>query len=266
MHYLDDFFAVLSPFNNALAYTQQFDHLCVQLGFSVNHSKDILSTIADFLGIEFDSILIQARLPPDKLARARNTAKTLLNRATVSHQKLESAVGFLSFTAKIVIPGRAFLRRLFNALRRPAAVHHITSNMKADLRWWQSFLDQWDGLKLLRHLDSRPTWHIWTDASGRHGMEGYIREHPSQPALEAFSVHLATRHRRKDIQFKEIKTVHQAIQLWLARLRGSKLILYCDNDAYVHGLQKLSIRGPAMAPLRDIAMLLAIYNIHLVPI
>ena len=266
LHYLDDFFAVLSPFDDALAYAQQFDHLCAQLGLSVNHSKDILSTIADFLGIEFDSILMQARLPPDKLARARNTTKTLLNMASISHQELESAVGFLSFAAKIVIPGRAFLRRLFDALRKPAAVHHITSDIKADLRWWQSFLDQWDGLKLLRHIDSRPTWHIWTDASGRHGMGGYIREHLSQPVLEAFSVRLATRHRRKDIQFKEMKAVQQAIQLWLPRLRGSKLILYCDNDACVHGLQKSSIRGPAMAPLRDIAMLLAIYDIHLVPI
>ena len=266
LHYLDDFFAILTPYDDPIVYANQFDQICSDLGLSVNHSKDIMGTIADFLGIEFDSNLMQARLPPDKLARARNTAKDLLNRAITSHQELESAVGFLSFAAKIVFPGRAFLRRPFDALRKPAAVHRILTDMKADLLWSQSFLDQWDGLKLLRHLDSRLTWHIWTDASGRHGIEGYIREHLSQPALEAFSIRLATRHRRKDIQFKEMKAVQQAIQLWLARLRGSKLILYCDNDACVHGLQKSSIRGSAMAPLRDIAMLLARYDIHLVPI
>lgn len=112
LHYLDDFFAILSPTDDAATYGQQFDDLCVELGLTVNHSKDIMGTTADFLGIEFDSILMQARLPPDKLARARNTAKTLLNSGTISHRELESAVGFLSFTAKIVIPGRAFLRRL----------------------------------------------------------------------------------------------------------------------------------------------------------
>ena len=42
-----------------------------------------MGTIADFLGIEFDSNLMQARLPLDKLARARNTIKNLLNRATI---------------------------------------------------------------------------------------------------------------------------------------------------------------------------------------
>ena len=265
LHYLDDFFAILSPTDDAVAYGQQFDDLCAQLGLTVNHSKDIMGTIADFLGIEFDSGHMQARLPPDKLARARNTAKILLNRATISHQELESAVGFLSFAAKIVIPGRAFLRRLFDALRKPIAVHRVTPAMRADLLWWSTYLDDWDGHKLLRHLDSRPTWHIWTDASGRLGMGGYIREHASQPVMEAFSIRLATRHRRKDIQFKEMKAVQQAIQLWLPRLRGSKLILYCDNDACVYGLQKLSIRGPAMAPLRDIAMLLVRNDIHLVP-
>ena len=265
LHYLDDFFAILSPTDDAVAYGQQFDDLCAQLGLTVNHSKDIMGTIADFLGIEFDSGHMQARLPPDKLARARNTAKNLLNRATISHQELESAVGFLSFAAKIVIPGRAFLRRLFDALRKPIAVHRITPAMKADLLWWSTYLDDWEGHKLLRHLDSRPTWHIWTDASGRLGMGGYIREHASQPVREAFSIRLATRHRRKDIQFKEMKAVQQAIQLWLPRLSGSKLILYCDNDACVYGLQKLSIRGPAMAPLRDIAMLLARNDIHLIP-
>ena len=141
LHYLDDFFAVLSPTADAIAYGQQFDDLCAELGLSVNHSKDVIGTIADFLVIEFDSNLMQARLPPDKLARARNTAKDLLNRPSISHQELESVVGFLSFDAKIVIPGRAFLRRLFDALRTPAAIHHITNDMKADLLWWHTFLD-----------------------------------------------------------------------------------------------------------------------------
>ena len=44
------------------------------------------------------------------------------------------------------------------------------------------------------------------------------------------------------------------------------LTLCCDNDACVHALQKSSIRGLAMAPLRDIAMLLARNDIYLIPV
>lgn len=110
LHYLDDFFAILPPQANAEPYCRDFDLVCSQLGLVINHSKDIMGTKADFLGIEPDSILMQARRPPDKLARGRNTADDLLNRRIISRYELESAVGFLLFAAKIVIPGRAFVR------------------------------------------------------------------------------------------------------------------------------------------------------------
>ena len=82
----------------------------------VNHMKDILDIIADFLGIELDSILMQVRLFSNKLERARRMMADLLKRAIILHRELESAVGFLLFTAKIVVPERVFLRRLFDAI------------------------------------------------------------------------------------------------------------------------------------------------------
>lgn len=58
LHYLDDFFAILSPYNDPIAYGKEFDLVCDDLGLSVNHTKDVIGTIAEFLGIEFDSILM----------------------------------------------------------------------------------------------------------------------------------------------------------------------------------------------------------------
>ena len=95
LHYLDDFFAILSPSDDVIAYGQQFDQVCSNLGLSVKHSKDVIGTKADFLGIKFDSITMQGRLPSDKLARARNTIENLINRVAISHRELETAVGFL---------------------------------------------------------------------------------------------------------------------------------------------------------------------------
>ena len=143
LHYLDDFFAILSSNDDPHAYAAQFDQVCSDLGLSVNHTKDVMGNIAHFLGIEFDSIRMRARLPPDKLARARNSVENLINQATISHREPESAVGFLSFAAKVVVLGRAFLRRVFDALRRPIAIHRITYEINADLLWWQSFLKDW---------------------------------------------------------------------------------------------------------------------------
>ena len=266
LHYLDDFFAILPPHADAVAYCSDFDTVCSQLGLVVNHSKDIMGTKADFLGIELDSILMQARLPPDKLARARNTVDDLLKRRTISRNDLESAVGFLSFAAKIVIPGRAFLRRLFDAIRRPVAMIRITKAMRADLLWWKAFLKDWNGISLLRNVADRQIKYIWTDASGKFGLGGYMLEQPGMAVHNVFSTRVATRHIRKDIQFKEMQAVNYALQLWLNQLRGTEVVLYCDNEACVHGLAKLSIRGLAMGPLRQIATTIAEYDIRLVPI
>ena len=265
LHYLDDFFAILPPQANAEAYCHDFDAVCSQLGLIINHSKDIMGTKADFLGIELDSILMQGRLPPDKLARARNMVNDLLNRRVISRHELESAVGFLSFAAKIVIPGRAFLRRLFNAIRRPVAMIRITKHMKADLLWWKNFLKDWNGVSLLRHVADRQTKHIWTDASGKFGLGGYILGQPDEAIYDVFSTRVATRHIRKDIQFKEMQAVNYALHLWLDQLRGTRVVLYCDNEACVHGLSKLSIRGLAMGPLRQIATTIAECDILLCP-
>ena len=131
------------------------------------------------------------------------------------HRELESAVEFLSFAAKIVVPGRAFLRRLFDAIRRPAAVIRQSAGMKADVLWWRTFLKDWNGLKLLRHVASRESWYIWTDASGKLGTGGYILRHPDllQHVQDVFSICVPSRHARKDIQFKELTAILYAIRL-----------------------------------------------------
>ena len=100
----------------------------------INHIKDILDYIADFLEIELDIIRIQARLSLEKLERAKRTVIDLLKRSTIPHHELELAVEFLFFTAKVVVSKRAFLRRLFDAIRRPMAIVRLTTAMKADLQ------------------------------------------------------------------------------------------------------------------------------------
>lgn len=266
LHYLDDFFAVLAPGADTDLYCRQFDAVCDQLGLTVNHKKDIQGTSAEFLGIELDSLNMQARLPPDKLERGRNAVKTLLARLSFPHKELESLVGFLSFAAKVIAPGRAFLRRLFDALRRHTEFIHIDKHIKADLLWWQTFLGSWNGISLLRLTATRKAWHIWTDASGTIGMGGYILHDPPQlkEVEHVFASRFPSRMRGLDIQYKEMKAVLQAMQKWRNWLQATKLTLHCDNQAVVFGLRKSTIVGPAMAPLREIVLLMAQRDIAII--
>ncbi len=69
-----------------------------------------------FLGIELDSLLMEARLPADKLDKAKLWVTRMLKHNIIEYNDLQSLTGFFSFTAKVVRLGRAFLHRLFDAL------------------------------------------------------------------------------------------------------------------------------------------------------
>lgn len=83
------------------------------LGLSTNTKKNATGTLAEFLGTEIDIIRVEARLPQDNLEKAKTWVAKTLNPRKISRSNL---LGFLSFACKVVIPGRAFLRRSFNAL------------------------------------------------------------------------------------------------------------------------------------------------------
>jgi len=137
--------------------------------------------------------------------------------------------------------------------------------MRQDLLWWKTFLAKWNGVHVLRKLESRRSLHLWTDASGLHGMGGYYLLHPSLPpaAHQVFSKRFGTRLRSKHINVKEMVAVLHALQTWLPHFAGSNLTVYGDNAAVVAGINKSSMRGGAMTPLRRIALLAAAHDILL---
>ena len=76
----------------------------------MNDGKKQLGCIVDFLGLEFNILQIEARLPNDKLKKAiEGMAKVLKKKSSTTHEELQSLVGLLSFAAKVVCPDRAFL-------------------------------------------------------------------------------------------------------------------------------------------------------------
>ena len=80
---------------------------------------------------------------------------------------------------------------------------------------------------------------------------------------KVFSVRFTTRNSRRHINVKEMDAVLILLSRWTSVFAGKKVLLHCDNKAVVGGLKKSSIKGPSMAPLRQIAMLLAIHDIEL---
>jgi hypothetical protein len=280
-HYLDDFLMVIPAGSDAqpqpLEYAKisRFEAVCADVGFRIKDSKSEEGTQLTFLGIELDSVAMEARLPRAKHLKAIELVREALSRRSLTRHELDSLIGFLSFASRVIPASRPFLRRLYDAQspsnaqpRRPRP-HHSTRHtpikgaVKHDLEWWQEFLPQWNGVRLLQR--TREQAYLWTDAAGTKGIGGYFLLDPAllPHSAQVFSRMVPQRHKNKHINYKEMFAILQALQLWLPTFAGRQLHVHCDNEAVVAFLRKQTIKGNAIAPLRKIAMLAALHDIQL---
>ena len=146
LHLLDDFL-IISPSNESCQH--RLDTFLMSFSFLGNthgtRENCWPSTTLAFAGIELDTVLIEARLPQEKLDKCRDLLSTFLRRRKVTLQEIQSLTGLLNFACLVVVPGRAFLRRLIDLtieVRKPHFLIRLSKDVKEDLLVWQSFLSR----------------------------------------------------------------------------------------------------------------------------
>ena len=173
LHYLDDF-RTLGPPNsqtcqrNLDTYIQQFQ----DLGIPLHPDKlEGPSTLLTVLGIELDSLLLQARLPQDKIDRIHTLLVSWSQKRHCTRKELESLIGNLQHACKVVPSGRTFFRRMINllsAFRREDHPIRLNREFHLDLSWWLEFFQSWNGYSFLLS----PRWapirdlHVSSDTAG----------------------------------------------------------------------------------------------------
>jgi hypothetical protein len=101
-----------------------------------------------FAGIELDTILFEARLPADKITKSKALLSKFLQRKKATLKEVQSLIGLLNFACSVVVPGRAFLRRLIDLTKDIRCASHfirLSRSVKADVRIWKSFWDDFNG-------------------------------------------------------------------------------------------------------------------------
>ena len=233
-----------------------FDKVISEFGLTKAPEKDESGTKVMHLGFELDSIKMEVCLPPNKLRRAKSEVETLLSCKSITQSKLEEILNFLSHCCQVVPLGRPFLRQLFSLLQKKARFRRtrISSILKKDLRWWKTFLSHWSSISLIQL--SRPTFELFTDASGRKGIGGIYDG-------RIFAARVPSRHRSKHINWKEMFAVVHAFILWHKEWVHGSLTIVSDNTAVVDGLNKKSIKGAPLQPLRTILLMAAVFDIEI---
>ncbi|PPQ82917.1 hypothetical protein CVT24_008668, partial [Panaeolus cyanescens] len=255
-HYLDDFLLTFQPGTPLSICTEAVEWvigLGHSLGLCFQDEKTLWPTyIVDFLGIELDSACMEARLPQDKMAILIELLSTWRNKRIASLRDTQELSGYLQFASQVIPYSRSFMRRIFDFQSRfHSRFHrlHIPSSVQADLRWWTTFCSPWNGIRLLgraKHLH-----HVYTDASGTKGIGGHFQ-------LSWFASRVPRRFRHRDIQFKELYAILQAVLRWADLWSNSHVNFHCDNQAVVAWLNDGTARSSASMPIiRTISMMAA---------
>ena len=105
----------------------------------------------------------------------------LWKRRKVTLRELQSLIGLLNFTCSVIVPGRAFLRRLIDLIiggRRPHHRIRLTKETKHDMEVWLTFLNEFNGRSFFLS-------DIWNTPSPRE-LVSYTRKLPAERAWRYF--------------------------------------------------------------------------------
>lgn len=270
LHYLDDFLFGSAANSSGCADTLAiFQDVCKMWSVPLANDKTVTPVeILTFLGVEFNTLEMMLRLPDEKIAEIRERISVLLRLDKVSLREIQSIIGLLNFACQVIVPGRAFCRRLIDATCNVKKSWHkvrISKGMKKDLHVWLEFLSEYNGKSVMidQFWTSNETLHLFTDsAGGANGRGGFGIYFGGAWAQSCFPSKWEKEGILKDITFLEFFPLVVAIEIWGHRLINKKLLFHIDNKAVLAILNKKSSKSKrVMVLVRRLVLVSLKYNI-----
>ena len=241
VHYVDDFMILIQGLEKAQLALKSIIKLFAELGIPISMNKlEGPSTSMVFLGILFDSQSMTIRLDNDKIQSIHEELSLWNERTTASREELQSIIGILSFAAKVVAPGRTFLRRMIDHMKtipqhsECTTQYPLSKSFQLDLKWWRCFLNEWNGVGIIPDIHWTPSdaLCIYTDAC----VKGYGAVYGSSWFSCQWSVdeeQQASRDKRDSMPFKELYALTKAAVTWGSNWKGRKILFHCDCQPIV---------------------------------
>ena len=262
VHYLDDFLIISLSKAQGKKDLASFIQLCHELGVPLALNKtEGPSQLLCFVGLEIDTVKEILRLPHDKLAKCTLLIENLLQKKKCTLKELQSILGLLNFVCQVIVPGRAFLQRLYGLTVKIVKPHHtiyLSKETKEDLILWKIFLSSHNGVSLYREelFLSPDVKHIFTDASKTlacaavFGTSWFMLPWPSSWWSN------------ENITLLELIPIVWAIKTWGVTLKNCYVIVHTDNEALSFDLNSQSSKEIlVMKLIRQLVLLLLKYNI-----
>ena len=272
VHYVDDFMFFMHGSDAAKTALAALLKLFRELGIPVSLKKlEGPALLMVFLGILFDTAAMTIRLDDERLAAIHAELTLWHERTAASREQLQSLIGVLSFAAKVVAPGRTFLRRMIDHLKTipstadAAAQFPLTAPFMADVQWWRSFLSKWNGVSIIPDVNwlHAHALHIYTDACV-HGYGAVFGTHWFACSWTVDEEQQAARDKRDSMPFKELYALTRAASTWGSHWRGRKILFHCDCQPIVDAWRKGDSQQPHISQLiRTLLFIAATHDFNL---
>ena len=211
-----------------------------------------------YLGVMFDSIAMQMRVPPEKLSEIKSEIGNFSRKTTITRKNLQSLLGKLFWVSRVVRLARVFMGRLLQQLRNMVGIKEnvkvkLSEDSRRDLKWWERYLEHFNGIQLifeedpfpleLSQLLDRPFEVYAGDATpvgggGWSGNQYWSRMLPRELQDPNLPIHV-----------KEFWCMIVSARLWGSSWTGKAITMFCDNCAVVDTVNYKKPRDPTLLSL-----------------
>ena len=260
---LDDFLFVEKDEQACQNSLEVFKRLCARLHVPLAlHKTEGPSTKITFLGIGLDTSAMQAFLPELKLKQYKLDITEVQSKKKIKLRELKSLLGKLQFATAVVMPGRPFLRRLYDltiGVKKPFHYIRLNKDVKHDLLMWESFLLCYNGVTIIRQPSLADSHYLnFTSDASKMGYGGTFGSNWIEGYWPATWVDY-------HISLLEIYPIYILLATFAHRIQNSRIVFYCDNSGVVDILNKQTSKHKLiMHVVRAIVLTQLKFNVNIV--
>lgn len=225
--YIDDFVGVASSLEAASAAVTRLQLLLKELGLEeATHKRVSPSTIVTWIGIEFDTVALEIRLPKVKLDDTLALLQMWKGKHTATRHQLQQLLGKLFHVAQCCKPARLFVQMLETLRSTPLqGTVPLNAEFKKDIVWFLTFLPSYNGIHLMQ---PDPT-EIYIEADSCLSGCGAIC------AMQYYHTQFPDFITQRGLPITQLEMLNIviAVKVWAPRWHNQVIIIYCDNAAAV---------------------------------
>ena len=241
--YIDDFLSIVPEENSEYLWDYFTRNVVEKSGLQLSKTLGHLCPPSDVftgLGIVFDLVKNEARIPEEKLEKIEMLVQRWSHFRLANRKQLQELLGYLNHVSQCVRVGRLMVSRMLADLRAAYKTDPVqiclSDGFQKDLHWWKIQLGYWNGKSILDYSERKGIVTLDASKFGENGRK---------PGIGAFNFDNSEYFHRPvpdymadwDIGMLELVNHLVVARVWGHTWAGLEITGYTDNQSAMHLLR-----------------------------